>query len=336
MGEYAASDAGMKTLPGEGATTSMPSKSAASFKKPMTPIRCVGSENDLFQWHNCARFPREEVYTLGSFEVKLMPPRDEADTFKNPIGVYITNFTWSREFSGAVMRDDSLRVCAQSIRLPFQTILTTEAYAMIYRRPILSFWITPRRGSRLAKLRNVRNADGASDAGPRYGCDRRRRCPMTLRECPKKSSRSKCRLRVPATSSIGVGNTATGRPNWQLAAVAAANASATTQPTTDGFLNAIQYYDYAPGVVYTAITSPGYVTTIALRPNEKLITAAAGDTVRWLVDSVQSGSGDSAQTLLLVKAARRRDCKRICSSPPTSESTRWILTSVDTGVGTTP
>jgi type IV secretion system protein VirB9 len=85
------------------------------------------------------------------------------------------------------------------------------------------------------------------------------------------------------------------------AAIAAAKAGATTQPTTDGFLNAIQYYDYAPGVVYTAITSPGYVTTIALRPGEKLITAAAGDTVRWLVDSVQSGSGETAQTLLLVK-----------------------------------
>src|SRR5271170_6205866 len=36
------------------------------------------------------------------------------------------------------------------------------------------------------------------------------------------------------------------------AAIAAANAGATTQPTTDGFLNAIQYYDYAPGIVYTA------------------------------------------------------------------------------------
>jgi P-type conjugative transfer protein TrbG len=86
-----------------------------------------------------------------------------------------------------------------------------------------------------------------------------------------------------------------------LAAIAAAKAGATTQPTTDGFLNAIQYYDYAPGVVYTAVTSPGYVTTIALRPGEKLITAAAGDTTRWVVDSVQSGSGETAQTLLLVK-----------------------------------
>ncbi len=85
------------------------------------------------------------------------------------------------------------------------------------------------------------------------------------------------------------------------AAIAAAKAGATTQPTADGFLNAIQYYDYAPGVVYTAITAPGYVTTVALRAGEKLITAAAGDTTRWIVENVQSGSGDAAQTLLLVK-----------------------------------
>jgi type IV secretion system protein VirB9 len=92
-----------------------------------------------------------------------------------------------------------------------------------------------------------------------------------------------------------------GAPKTGSAAIAAAQAGATTQPTSDGFLNAIQYYDYAPGIVYTAVTSPGYVTTISLRPGEKLITASAGDTVRWIVDSVQSGSGDTAQTLLLIK-----------------------------------
>jgi type IV secretion system protein VirB9 len=111
-------------------------------------------------------------------------------------------------------------------------------------------------------------------------------------------------VRVPVASPqlrpLGAGNNARVAQTG-TAAIAAAKAGATTQPTTDGFLNAIQYYDYAPGVVYTAITSPGYVTTIALRPNEKLITAAAGDTLRWLVDSVQSGSGDAAQTLLIVK-----------------------------------
>jgi type IV secretion system protein VirB9 len=80
-----------------------------------------------------------------------------------------------------------------------------------------------------------------------------------------------------------------------------AKAAATTQPSADGFVNAIQYYDYAPGMVYTAVTSPEFVTSIALRPGEKLITAAAGDTTRWVVESVESGSGASAQTLLLIK-----------------------------------
>jgi type IV secretion system protein VirB9 len=90
-------------------------------------------------------------------------------------------------------------------------------------------------------------------------------------------------------------------PLTGAAAIAAAKSGATTQPNMDDFLNATQYYDYAPGVVYTAVTSPGYVTTIALHPGEKIITAAAGDTTRWLVQSVESGSVQSAQTLLLVK-----------------------------------
>jgi type IV secretion system protein VirB9 len=93
--------------------------------------------------------------------------------------------------------------------------------------------------------------------------------------------------------------TATG-----TAAIDSAKAGATTQPRSDGFLNAIQYYDYAPGLVYTAITSPGYVTTIRLAAGEKLLTAAAGDTTRWIVQSVDSGAGNLAQTLLLVKPRR--------------------------------
>ena len=90
-------------------------------------------------------------------------------------------------------------------------------------------------------------------------------------------------------------------PTTGPAAVAAAKRAATTQPSSDGFLEATQYYDYAPGVVYAALTSPGFVTTIALAPGEKLITAAAGDTSRWIVQSVESGAGASVQTLLLVK-----------------------------------
>jgi type IV secretory pathway TrbF-like protein len=46
----------------------------------------------------------QEEWT-GLFQVKLIPPRDEADAFKNPIGVYVSHFTWSREFSGPVTSD---------------------------------------------------------------------------------------------------------------------------------------------------------------------------------------------------------------------------------------
>jgi type IV secretion system protein VirB9 len=96
----------------------------------------------------------------------------------------------------------------------------------------------------------------------------------------------------------------TTRPTTQpsaLDAIRGAKSAATTQPTPDGFLEAVQYYDYAPGTVYTAVTSPGFVTTVALRPGETLVTAAAGDTTRWILDPVETGSGASKQTLLLVK-----------------------------------
>jgi hypothetical protein len=39
--------------------------------------------------------------------VKLIRPRDESDTFRNPIGVYVTNFTWGREFTGPVQREET-------------------------------------------------------------------------------------------------------------------------------------------------------------------------------------------------------------------------------------
>lgn len=83
--------------------------------------------------------------------------------------------------------------------------------------------------------------------------------------------------------------------------LANAKASATTQPTPDGFINAVQYYDYAPGIVFSAVTSPGYVTSIALRPGEQLVTAAAGDTTRWIVESVAAGNGESQQIIILIK-----------------------------------
>lgn len=101
MNEYAASDGGMKTVAGEGATACTVEISSILQKANDTyQVRWVETS-----YSSGMRRSREE-YT-GLFQIKLMPPRDESDSFKNPIGVYITNFTWSREFSGAVLHDDS-------------------------------------------------------------------------------------------------------------------------------------------------------------------------------------------------------------------------------------
>lgn len=104
MNEYAASDSGMRSLPGQGAVartveiSSILQKSADTYQ-----VRWVETN-----YSSGLRRSREQ-YT-GLFQVKLMPPRDESDVFKNPVGVYITSFTWSREFAGAVLRDDPLRI----------------------------------------------------------------------------------------------------------------------------------------------------------------------------------------------------------------------------------
>jgi type IV secretory pathway TrbF-like protein len=103
MNEYASGDSGLKSLPGEGATARTVEISSILQKSNDTyQVRWVETT-----YSSGIRRLREE-YT-GLFQVKLMPPRDEADSFKNPIGVYIINFTWGREFSGPVLRDDSLR-----------------------------------------------------------------------------------------------------------------------------------------------------------------------------------------------------------------------------------
>jgi len=97
MNEYAASDSGLKSLPGEG---------AVARTVEISSILQRSSDTYQVRWLETTyssgiRRLREE-YT-GLFQVKIMPPRDEADSFKNPIGVYIVNFTWGREFTGPVL-----------------------------------------------------------------------------------------------------------------------------------------------------------------------------------------------------------------------------------------
>ena len=101
MNEYAATDGGVRPTPGQGPTartveiTSILQRSARHLPGPL-------GRDDLRR-----RLRRSRESYAGLFGVRLIPPRDEADAFRNPIGAYVTSFTWSREFAGAVNRDEA-------------------------------------------------------------------------------------------------------------------------------------------------------------------------------------------------------------------------------------
>jgi type IV secretion system protein VirB9 len=113
---------------------------------------------------------------------------------------------------------------------------------------------------------------------------------------------------IPVPASIGQGNGATfdqgpsAHPVEEaLAVVANANEHATRSPTPAGFLNAVHYYDYAPGVRYNAIAAAGYITTIRLRQGEELRSLSCNDTAAYEIDQVEEGTGETAATLILIK-----------------------------------
>lgn len=114
MNEYAAADSGLRNVPGEGATArTVEIKNILQKSDGTYQVRWTETT-----YSNGIRRSKEDF--TGLFQVKLIPPRDEADTFKNPIGAYITNFTWSREFAGAVQRDDAASPPPVSPAVPTQ------------------------------------------------------------------------------------------------------------------------------------------------------------------------------------------------------------------------
>lgn len=80
-----------------------------------------------------------------------------------------------------------------------------------------------------------------------------------------------------------------------------AEAKATEVPHAPEFVNATLHYAYEPGKLYTVQTAPSFLTAIALRPNEHLISKAAGDTVRWLVAETAQGTEHGPQVVILIK-----------------------------------
>lgn len=85
------------------------------------------------------------------------------------------------------------------------------------------------------------------------------------------------------------------------ARVSAANRAALREPSSAGYVHAVQVYPYSEGVLYRLYAAPERVTDIALQPGETVTSVAAGDTVRWTVGDTTSGSGESLRTHILVK-----------------------------------
>lgn len=84
-------------------------------------------------------------------------------------------------------------------------------------------------------------------------------------------------------------------------AVDYANKNATEGPSASSFFNSMMTYDYTDGALYTIYSAPLKITDIALQPGEKLISEAAGDTLRWQIAQTYSGSGGDLTQHILVK-----------------------------------
>ncbi|MCW0198901.1 P-type conjugative transfer protein TrbG [Sphingopyxis sp.] len=85
------------------------------------------------------------------------------------------------------------------------------------------------------------------------------------------------------------------------AKVVAANKAALREPSSAGFVRAVQVYPYAEGALYRLYAAPERITDIALQPGETITSVAAGDTVRWTVGDTTSGSGADQRKHIFVK-----------------------------------
>ena len=81
--------------------------------------------------------------------------------------------------------------------------------------------------------------------------------------------------------------------------------SARQKPQPQRFLNAITMYDFIPGSVYQIYTAPQKVTMISFADGEQIVSAPqSGDTARWQVNTILSGSGNTAKQHLILKPLR--------------------------------
>ncbi len=85
------------------------------------------------------------------------------------------------------------------------------------------------------------------------------------------------------------------------AAVNQANKLSIEQPTLTNYQHAISYFSAQPGMLDQIYCAPLHITDIEFQPGEQIISAGAGDTVRWQLSKTSSGSGNRRIEHLLIK-----------------------------------
>lgn len=81
--------------------------------------------------------------------------------------------------------------------------------------------------------------------------------------------------------------------------------AATSPAETDSFIGAVKVFAWAPGRVFEVRAAPLRVTMLSLAPGETLVSKAAGDTVRWQIGEVTSGTDGGRQTHVVLKPLQR-------------------------------
>lgn len=104
--------------------------------------------------------------------------------------------------------------------------------------------------------------------------------------------------------SASVKRARTNYDTTQRAQIAEYIANARQAPTSaaTSHVGAQTVYPYRPGGIFTIYTGVGRITDVALQPGEELTgQVQGGDTVRWLVDQVTSGSDEGNRIHIIIK-----------------------------------
>lgn len=108
---------------------------------------------------------------------------------------------------------------------------------------------------------------------------------------------------MPIPGSVDAKGPGVKKPTFltKEAAVKYANTHATQTPNSHDFFNAMATYNFMPGAMYTVYTAPMKITDIQLQPGEKIISTAAGDTLRWQLSQTYSGTAPDLVQHIIVK-----------------------------------